>query len=545
LGRLVLISALLAGLGAVLYWPALGNDFVYDDHVYTLAEKHLADGLSREGVRWALGNADLALYAPVTRLSLMLDFQLSGKSPRGYHLTNLAVHATNGVLLFLALAGLTGALWRSAAVAALFLVHPMNVEPVAWVSGRGDLLAGLFGLLTLLMWSRYVRSRQPGAGWWVAAGGAFLLGMMSKSIIMTLPLALLLLDGWPLGRAGAWGSGPGVGRGTGRAGLLLEKGVLFAVAAGMAALTLFLFRASTLTVSVAEFPIWARAATIPVSYVTYLLKTLWPAGLTVFYPQRWATDPWWYSAGAALLLVGVTAVVARWWRRRPYLAAGWLWFLGTLLPVIGIYQARDYPVADRYGYLPLVGLFVMGVWGLGDVAQGRRRGRALGVGVGVGVGVAVAAILACLPLSRAQIGTWRDDVTLMTRAISILSDGGRNPLPRSAWFLPYNLGNAWSNSGRYDRAEEAYRLAIQTDPRWGQPYYNLGNACFATGRLPEAAALFREAVRRAPDYADAWFNLGNTYLLLGRSAESKEAFERAARIERPGAASRNRGERAR
>lgn len=274
-----LIVLLLAAVTATVFWSATGNDFVFDDREYMLADKHAFDGLTREGLARAFTSTGLSLYAPISRLSGMLDLNLYGRNPFGHHLTSLLLHGANSVLIFLALAALTGALWKSAAVAALCAVHPLRVEPAAWISGRADLLAALFGFLALLAWSRYLR-RRSGA-WAALAVGAFLLGMLSKAIVMTLPLALLLLDFWPLGRmrppgqtGGDPARSPGPGRARASAALLGEKAGLFLVATVLTGVSLFILQRGPLVVSVERYPLSARATTSLVSYATYVGKTL-------------------------------------------------------------------------------------------------------------------------------------------------------------------------------------------------------------------------------------------------------------------------------
>jgi Flp pilus assembly protein TadD len=514
-----LVALLLAALAVALYLPVAGNGFVFDDRTFILSELRLRDGLSREGVAWALRDATAAMYVPVARLSHQLDFQLYGAAPAGHHVSSVLLHAANGALLFLALAGLTGALWRSAAAAALFAVHPMNVEAVAWVSSRADLLAAFFGLLTLLAWTRALR--RPGPGWRLAAAAAFLLAMLSKGVVMTLPFALLLLDAWPLGRLGpgpppapAARRATGAGRGGRIAALVGEKWLLFAVAAALVGVSLSLLKSRSQEISVAAFPLPARAATVLVSYVAYLGKAFWPARLAVVYPHRWGAYPWWQPVAAAAVLCALTAAALAVRRRLPYLAAGWLWFLGTLVPVIGFYQARYYEMADRYAYLPLIGLSVALVWGLGDLARRFRHGTA------ACATLVAALIVACLPASRAQARHWRDDLALFSHALAVTQDN---------WVARYSVGLELLKRGARTEAKAQILEALRLRPDYADALNGLGQILLEEGDLPGAAARFSAALAAQPDHAEALSNLGLLAQREGRLAEAESWYRKALR----------------
>jgi Flp pilus assembly protein TadD len=497
------LVALLLAVGTLLFfWPATRNGFVFDDRSFMLREKRLVAGLTGEGISWALKSTDISLYVPLTRLSTMLDFQLYGAAAWGHHLTNLLLHAANGSLLFLALAALTGALWRSAGVAVLFAVHPMHVEPVAWVSGRADLLAAFFGLLTLLAWRRHLG--RPGWPGTVLTALLFFLGMASKGIIVMLPFALLLLDFWPLGRLKGFRAGWRAS-----AVLVREKAALFAVTALMTGVMLYSLIPGPFVVSTERYPLAARAATSCVSYATYLGKTFWPTGLAVFYPQRWGAIPGWEWGGAALLILGVSAGAILAARRFPYLPAGWFWFLGTLLPVIGLFQAREYAIADRYSYLPRIGIFVVVVWGLSDLVRARRWSGA------VGAAAVAAAVLACLPVSAAQLGYWRDDLALFGHALDVTSGN---------WVAHNGVGLELVARGDVEGGIAHYRKAIAIRPGYVEGHNNLGVALAALGRRDEAIASYRAAVRLNPRFPDARYNLGNALAALGRDEEAAAEY---------------------
>jgi Tfp pilus assembly protein PilF len=510
------VALLLAGTCLALLLPLSRNGFVFDDRAFILGEPNLTGGLTARGAAWALRDATAGMYVPVARLSHQLDFQLHGLSPGGHHVTSLLLHAANAALLFLALAGLTGAPGRSAAVAALFAVHPLNVETVAWISARADLLAAFFGLLALLAWTRHLR--HPGRGWSLAAAAAFLLGMLSKATVMTLPLLLLALDAWPLGRLRRLPARPGR-RGSARHGGLIaalgEKWLLLGVAATLVSVSLLLLRSRSLAVSVAEYPLAARAATVLVSYAGYLGKALWPARLAVFYPHRWGNLPWWQPAGAAALLLAVTAAAVALRRRQPWLAVGWAWFLGALLPVIGLYQARDYSMADRYAYLPLMGLLVALVWGAADLARRLPGGRL------AGAALCAAALLACLPASRAQARRWRDDLTLFSHALAVTDDN---------WIARYSVGLELHRRGATAEARAQMLEAVRIRPQYAPAQNGLGEILVGEGDLAGGAERFARALALEPDFPEALGNLGVVAQRQGRPAEAEELYRRALRL---------------
>jgi Flp pilus assembly protein TadD len=508
---------LVAAATATAFWPATGNDFVFDDRSMLLTERRATGGFSGDALAWAVTSTDFSLYHPLARLSALLDFQLHGKNPSGHHLTSLLLHGAVNLMVFLALVEFTGAVWKSAAVAALCAVHPLRVEPAAWIGGRADLLAAIFGILALLAWGRHLRRRSR--AWAAVAVGAFTLGMLSKTIVMTLPFVLLLLDYWPLGRlrpdregraqARPAGNGPGI------AALFKEKAGLFMVATLMAGMALFLLQRGAVAGPLATYPLPARAATILVSYATYVCKTLWPASLTVFYPHRWGAFAWWEVGGAVLLLSALSAVALLSARRRPFLAVGWLWFLGMLLPVIGLYQARQYPVADRYTYLPQIGLFVMAVWGLEGLVAGRSRNKVLVSAL------VLALVLACIPASLAQVRHWKDEAALFAHALAVTSGN---------WLAHNNLGEVLLRQGREEEAAAQFTQALRLRPAYPEALNNLGIVYARQGRLEEALASCREALRLWPGSPGVHYNLGNALLALGRFEEAAAHFREALRL---------------
>ncbi len=385
--RLLLVAVLLAAATVAAYLPVLGNDFVnYDDDLYILDSPPIGAGLTADGFRWAFTSFQGANWFPLTRLSWMLDADLFGLDARVFHLTSLLLHVAGAVCLLLAFAGLTGALWPSAFVAAVFALHPLHVESVAWAAARKDVLSGLFWALTLLAYARRAR-RGPSFPRAAALFAALALGLLAKPVLVTLPCVLLLLDLWPLRRLG-----PGTSGRLRRA--VVEKLPLFALVAVSSAVTLAAQRAGGALQALDRYPLLTRLENALNAYPAYVAKAFWPSGLSVFYPHPHGAIPGWRTALSALLLVAVSAWVIRELRRRPYLAVGWFWFVGTLLPVIGLVQVGQAAMADRYTYVSLTGLAVMLAWGARDALGGRRLLRLS------------AASLALLVLGALAVATW-------------------------------------------------------------------------------------------------------------------------------------------
>jgi tetratricopeptide (TPR) repeat protein len=565
--RLAAAAALLLVAATVMvYLPAVGHDFVnYDDGDFVTGNLNLRAGLTWSGVRWAFTTFHASNWVPLTWISHLADVAFFDLQPWGHHLVSVVLHALNAALLFAVLRGATGAASRSLFVAALFALHPLHVESVAWVAERRDVLSTFFWLLALGAYVRYARCPAPAR--YGALVGLTALGLLAKPMLVTLPFVLLLLDYWPLGRLSAPGpagrAGGAQASGVSLRLLLLEKVPLVALSAAAGVLTLRAQSAGGAVMDFEHYPFAVRFLNAPLALVTYLGKMLWPAGLAVFYPHPGAA----VRLGPALLslaLLAVATLAALLLRRHPWLAAGWLWYLLTVAPVSGLVQVGSQAMADRYTYVPLIGVFIVAAWGLPALAPASRsRTSLLAAG-------AVAVVVALAAATRVQLAFWKDSVALMTRAIAVASASAGGALPRAAWILPSNLGMAWGAAGRYDKAEEALRLAIAANPGRAAPHgnlgtvyletgrieeaiaalreavrlepgdadarYNLGNACFKARRLEESAVLFREAVRLKPDYADAWHNLGSVALLLGQAEESRQALARAAELERGGLA---------
>jgi tetratricopeptide (TPR) repeat protein len=498
-----LVCALLVLCVLAVYAQTLGFGFVgYDDPEYVLNNDRVLRGLSWEGLRWAFGSFFAANWFPLTWLSLMLDAEIAGAAPRMFHLTNLLLHAASTLLLFRVLDRATGARMRSAWVAALFAVHPLHVESVAWVAERKDTLSTLFWFLTMLAWLRW--TERPGLLRHALAILCFVLGLLSKQMLVTLPFALLLFDFWPLARY----------RRLGLPRLLLEKLPLFALAAAASATAVMAQRSGGVVGSLESYPLAVRLANAALSYLAYLKQTLWPTGFAVFYPHPRSDLPPGPALLAALLLLAISGAVLGLRRSRPYLAIGWLWYLGTLLPVIGIVQVGLQARADRYTYVPLVGIFLMLAWGVPELLGRRRRWLA----AAAGASVAAAAWLAWL-----QTGYWSDSIRLFQRAIEVT---GENALAE------HNLGSAYYQrraQGDLERAAAHYAEAVRIDPGYGAAQSSLAGVLLELGRTEEAIDRWSQLVAARPQATAALCNLCGALARAGRLAEAQPRCEQALR----------------
>jgi tetratricopeptide (TPR) repeat protein len=514
-GRWIAVSLALAAATLILYWRVGGHEFLdYDDAQYVRDNQAVHGGLTWDGIVWAFTSAEYASnWHPLAWLSHLLDVELFGLSPRGPHLVNAGLHAANAALLFLVLGAATAAFWRSAFVAALFALHPLHVESVAWVAERKDVLSCLFWLLTTGVYLRY--ARRPGPGRHAAVIALFALGLMAKPMLVTLPLVLLLLDWWPLGRLA--GAGSPAARPL-RLRLIAEKLPLAVLAMLGAALALLAQRRGGSVMSLQHFPFPLRLENAFVAYVTYVVKALWPANLSVLYPL--AGIPAWKAAGSIIALSGLSWAAARSARRRPWLLTGWLWYLVTLLPVIGLVQVGAQAMADRYTYIPLTGVFVAVAWGasrlLGD---GRQARRALAVAGGLG-------IAACAALTSAQLDLWRDDLTLFTHALRVAPDNGD---------ARYNLGRSLLARKRPAEAVVHLRRAVELSPASAAAWNDLGLALKRLKRPSEAVEAFENAISVAPKDTNAYLNLGYHYVSAGDGRRARAVYESLRQVDRAAA----------
>jgi Flp pilus assembly protein TadD len=487
-----LIALVLVAGTVALFAGALPRTFInFDDDTYVTENPHVLAGVTAQGTAWALTTFKGSNWHPITWLSHMIDAQAFGQEAVKHHVVNLLLHATNVALLFLVLTSMTGAVWPSACAAALFAVHPLHVESFAWIAERKDVLSTAFWLLTTAAWLRYVRA--PSAGAYALVVAVYAAGLMSKPMLVTLPFTLLLLDVWPLAR--------------GPFRRVMEKLPLFAMAAASSVVTAVAQRSGGALQSLTRYPLPGRVANALISYVAYLGKAVWPARLSVFYPYRptGLTGP--ATIGAALALVAISAIAWRYRQAAPYALFGWLWYLGTLAPVIGIVQVGGQSMADRYMYVPSIGLFVALAWGAADLAS---RGPAWRTAIAAATVVVLAALGVA---SRAQLATWADRRTLFAHALDVTKDN---------WLAHGNLGNALLNDGEIDGAIAQFREAVRIDPRYQDAHYNLGLAMIRLGRRDEAIAELTRAIEINPNAPNARNNLGGVYAEMGRLGEALE-----------------------
>ena len=481
-----------------VYAPVLRHGFVeWDDPFYVTENPHVRAGLTAGGVAWALTSTELANWHPLTWISHMLDVSLFGLAPWGHHLTSLLLHLANTTLLFVALRRLTRRPWPSLAVAALFALHPLHVESVAWVAERKDVLSTAFWFAALWAYARY--AERPGVAAGVLVALLFGFGLLAKPMLVTLPLTLLVLDLWPLGRAAG---GP---RALGR--LVVEKSPLLAMSLAASATAWFAQRSFGAVTDVAP---GSRLATAVLGYSGYIEKTLWPVQLAAFYPYR-AHPPGAEVAAGAAVLVLLSVAIAWLGGRRRYLAAGWLWYLVTLAPVVGLVRIGQQQMADRYTYVPLVGVFVMLVWGLADLLAQAWVPAAFRKLAAAAAPLLVAAL--ALGTTR-QVATWRNGVTLWEHALAV---GGNSTVSQT------NLGVALEKAGRYEEAAAHLEEAVRLEPRNARAHVDLGDVRFAQGRLDDAIAAYEEALRLDPgsgqtrqSLAMAHYNLANREWRAGR-----------------------------
>jgi tetratricopeptide (TPR) repeat protein len=512
--HLALLSIALLVLVGAVFGRVAGNKFVdYDDPGYVTENRHVRAGLTFETAAWAFRTGQQSNWHPLTWLSHALDCQLFGPDPAGHHLVSLALHALNAVLLLLALHRMTGALWRSGMVAALFALHPLHVESVAWAAERKDVLSTLFLMLILLAYARH--AARPKTATRLLVPLLFALGLMAKPMLVTLPFVLLLLDFWPLAR---WGGGAAGERASWLPPrrLVVEKLPLFALAAVSSVVTWLAQQRGGAMAPLDLLPLGVRLENAVVAYVTYLAKTIWPAGLGVLYPIA-PSLPAWKVVGACAVLAAITAAVVAAARRAPYLVTGWFWYAGTLVPVIGIVQVGLQSGADRYTYVPLVGVFVMLAWGLPDLLRNVRHRQAV---------LACAAVLVltgCSALTWRQVAFWRDSATLFGHTLLVTTDN---------YVVHNNFGGALMREGRVDEAIAHFEEARRIRPDYAATLSNLGVAVQGKGRIGEAIELYREALKARPEHLEAWLNLGNA---LGKSGDVEgglAAFREAERLQR-------------
>jgi tetratricopeptide (TPR) repeat protein len=506
IGALLLLGTLAAFSGVT------DNDFVsFDDPVYVQMNPVVGRGLTWEGVRWAFTTVQAANWHPLTWLSHMLDVQLFGLDPAAHHGVGLGLHALNALLLFLLFVRLTGAPWRSGLVAALFAVHPLHVESVAWASERKDLLSTALALLALLAWLRHLA--RPSAARLAAVCALFALALLAKPMPVTLPFLLLLLDWWPLGR---WspGSPSTPWRLLPPFALWREKAPLFALSAASAAVTFYAQRAGGAVVPESHITSTYRIVNSLMGYEAYLEKAVWPTGLS-FYYRLPPNLPIWWLAAMLLLLGGAILLLLRAARRRPWLGLGTLWYVGTLVPVIGLVQVGGQSMADRYMYLPLTGIFLMIAWSVAELVERRPAARPFAIAA------AVAVLAVFGTLTRAQVAVWRDDFTVSRHSLALDPDN---------WMAHSVLGIGYMKQQKFAEAKKQFEEALRINPG-AEAYFDLGAATAELGKTDEAIALFRQAIAIKPGFLEPHALLGRLLVAKGQTAEAVEQLRTAVQLD--------------
>ncbi len=490
--RDILIAFILAIATLAVYWQMRDYEFInYDDGSYIYNNPPVMKGLTPESIAWAFAAAHSGNWHPLTWLSHIVDVQLFGNNPGYHHLTNVMFHIANTVLLFFVLLRMTGEVWKSSFVAALFALHPLHVESVAWVSERKDVLSAFFAFLTLGSYAQYVKdkSRQ----WYLAALLFFILGQMSKPMIVTLPFVLLLLDYWTLKRL----NNIQFSILNSQFSILSEKLPFFFFTALSSVVTFFVQKSAGAVGSLNMFSLDIRIGNALVSYTSYIGKMFCPSHLAVFYPHPGAVSVWKITVAAILLIfISLLAISAR--KRYPYVLIGWLWYLGTLVPVIGLVQVGSQAMADRYSYIPIIGLFIIIAWGIPDMLLAWRYKK-------TGLALAAAVIISILTvMTQTQVGYWKNSFTLFKHALAVTSDN---------YIAHRSVGDELFHQGKTDEAIRHYRETLRISPNYAQAYHNLGAALFHKGKIDEAIIYFQEALRLEPDLTGAHKNLSQILTL--------------------------------
>jgi protein O-mannosyl-transferase len=510
----LLIAAALAVATLAVYGQVISHHFInFDDDLYIQDNPMVIGGVTLKGMAWAFTTFHSANWHPLTWLSHMVDSQLFGLNAGGHLFVSALIHVFNTLLLFFFLKRVTGARWRSAIVAALFALHPLHVESVAWAAERKDTLSTLFGLLCLLAYARY--AEKPSRKKYALVAAWLALGLMAKPMLVSWPFVLLLLDYWPLRRV-EWRSADGFKR-FAKAWwpLIREKLPLFFLVAPSMAVTYIAQAHGEAVAGLIAAPLSWRLANSLVSYAKYLLLSFWPEGLAIYYPASDNTAPAWQWAAALILLGAITALALRNARQRPYLISGWLWFLGTLVPVIGLVQVGSQAMADRYTYVPSIGLFIAFIFGLADLAKTWRIGS-----VSIATTSAVT-ILLLAALTTLQISRWRDSETLFAYVLSVTSDNR---------VVQNNLGSTLGQQGKHAEAIPHFAEALRIKPDYLDALGNMGRALLKQGKAAEAIGFYQRALRLKPDSAETHLALGQALADQGKNDDALQEFLKAVEL---------------
>jgi protein O-mannosyl-transferase len=496
-----------------VYWQLRNYDFVnFDDSEYVYENRQVQGGFTLENIKWAFTTIHMSNWHPLTWLSHMLDYQLYGLNPGAHHITNLLFHILNSLLLFIVFRKMTGHFWQSAFVSLLFALHPLHVESVAWISERKDVLSTFFWILAMWSYIRYVQ--HPRIDKYLLVLLFFVLGLMSKPMLVTLPFVLLLLDYYPLYRfKKSTDKNNSIHKSTVYR-LVLEKIPLFVIVVISSAMTYYAQKHGGAVIPLDDIPIQARVANSLVSYSVYILKMLYPFKLAVLYPHP-VNFPWWQITGACLLLFIISFSAIRVVKQSPYFIVGWMWYLGTLIPVIGLVQVGNQSMADRYTYIPLIGLFFIISWGIPEFVQ---RWHSFKKYLPI---IAIIILITLMPVTYVQTGYWGNSITLYEHTLKVTKNN---------YFAHNNLGNAYKEKGLIDNAFKHFEEALRINPDNAITHNNLGNTYRERGLIDNAIKHLEEAVRIKPDYAIAYNSLGVTLLYKGDITGAIKQFQKALKI---------------
>ena len=492
------------------------HEFVtFDDGLYVTENPRVKNGINWENIGWSFTTTHCSNWHPLTWMSHMLDVSLFGLNPGSHHLVNVFFHLANSLLLFFVFRQMTGKIWQSALVAALFAIHPLHVESVVWISERKDVLSTFFAMLTLLSYGRYAKGGNK--GFYLTALLFFILGLMAKPMLVTLPFVLLLFDYWPLRRLkfikGQYAD-PYRHKNISFFDLIIEKIPFFMMTAASCAVTFYAQQSGGSVASLQIFPLGVRVANAVVAYVGYITKMLWPVHLSAFYPHPYSL-PMWQVAGAGLVLVLICWMCILTIKQRPYLLVGWLFYLGTLFPVIGLIQVGEQAMADRYTYVPLIGIFIILAWGLPDLLKKWRYGK-MGLAIGAFVLLPVLMVTTWL-----QVRHWSNNIQFYEHMIQVNDNN---------YMAHYNLGVYMANNDQIGEAMRHYRKAIDIKPGHTNANNNLANALVIEGKFSEAVQYYTNALNRVPDDPEIHNNLGVALLHSGKIEQAIDHFKTALRI---------------
>jgi len=498
----LIVYFLLTAVILAVYWQVNQFDFInFDDNIYITNNPIIQSGLSLEGFHWAFGSKYFGLWNPLVWLSFMLEYQFYGLHAGGYHLTNLILHILSTLLLFWLMNRMTGKIWKSAFVAALFALHPLHVESVAWIAERKDVLSALFWMLTLCLYVCY--TEKPVTKRYLLVIFGFILALLSKPMVLTLPAIMILLDYWPLkrfeSRKEEWIQWQ-----------LKEKLPFFILSAILVFIT---FHSPGSSVDDKNIPLISRLANAPVAFVAYLGKTFWPHDMAIFYPFS-EHIPLWQIGGAVSLIIMTSVAAIIWMKRLPHFFVGWLWYTITILPVIGIFQIGNFSMTDRYHYLPSIGIAMMLAWSVPLLFSGTDvRKKIL-----FPAGIVFLAILTCL--SWKQCSSWRNNSELWNHALNVTKDN---------YMAHNNLASALLEKGNDNKAMYHYKKAIGIN-NYSPAHYNMGIIYYRLGQYQQSIDSFNQAIRITPDYAAAYFNLGIVYSSMGQVQHALGSYSEAIRI---------------